>query len=820
MKKIFIVLLSVLAIVGLAGCETTTRPSKSSFEPVPNKVNFIDHRQSSGESLPLGTIEATDVSTPTRVGFKFGGWFTTKRGATWTEPTPVEFPFTASKTTNLYAYWEPLNSALAKWNADETYVSSMSKPPRVVMNPLIYEWSHEDDFIKMLSADLYSTEVDWDLAIAEGIADFPGDFSKFEAQEYSIEALDYHYILVAGAEYPLNQAGETAVVDGKYDRDLAQTMRDTVWRFQIREDLVFQDGTKIDAYTFEYTLKNWIDPEQNNYRANMWYKNAENDNGTPLVGGYEYLNQVQAVLDAEGNQEVDAEGKEVWEPAVVGWEEVGFKVIDKYTFEFHLTESMSLASAVGLGNRIRLVQPQAYARSLDGDGVNSKYGTPNHPYLSYGPYVLASWDANQKIVFNKNYDYVLKHTINYKSHEIQIVDDVDQAMDLFKAGKLSVVGLTKDYYAEFAEDPGVKSSWVNYPQYMIVNLSDSTKSGGHVQQTIVKDERLRQALLYGFDRNYFATNVYAPNTPALLPIPVNAKHYLFDPLYYTQTPQHLALLDELEIDIEAEGYMPTRAVDLFEDAYADWLAVPGNTGPVTLRLVADNDDFSDSLLDFIKGSYETLFTKDGVKRLIVDVHRFDSQGLKAEQESFNFDLTLTALGFGSSTDAFWQYPAIALVPALIGAAGFGLNHPFVGAGDVGQYIYTPIEVDLSYSLEHLENLDPADYEATYALLHDLIDEEGIFRGTAYQMWQALNAAATIYDGGPKEPFPGASHDLSNITAAFERIFFDYVPVVPTVTRSSATIYADNVIIDWPLYSEAFGWGAARYRYMNTDIDFS
>ena len=78
---------------------------------------------------------------------------------------------------------------------------------------------------------------------------------------------------------------------------------------------------------------------------------------------------------------------------------------------------------------------------------------------------------------------------------------------------------------------------------------------------------------------------------------------------------------------------------------------------------------------------------------------------------------------------------------------------------------------------------------------------------------------TPYDGAAAEPFPGATADTWAIIAEFERVFFEYATLVPTVTRSSATVYADNVVITWPAYSSAFGWGAARYRYLNTDPDF-
>src|SRR5690606_38469206 len=98
-------------------------------------------------------------------------------------------------------------------------------------------------------------------------------------------------------------------------------------------------------------------------------------------------------------------------------------------------------------------------------------------------------------------------------------------------------------------------------------------------------------------------------------------------------------------------------------------------------------------------------------------------------------------------------------------------------------------------------------------------EAGIFRGNLLDLAFVVYSEAVPYDATAQEPFPGATQDVWAITAAFENAFLELVPMVPTVTRSSAVIYADNVKILWPDYSSAFGWGSTRYRYLSTDADF-
>ena len=54
----------------------------------------------------------------------------------------------------------------------------------------------------------------------------------------------------------------------------ATQINSTSWTFNIREDLKFEDGTPITASTFEYSLKQYLDPEQNNSRSTTFYQDA------------------------------------------------------------------------------------------------------------------------------------------------------------------------------------------------------------------------------------------------------------------------------------------------------------------------------------------------------------------------------------------------------------------------------------------------------------------------------------------------------------------------------------------------------------------
>jgi oligopeptide transport system substrate-binding protein len=97
---------------------------------------------------------------------------------------------------------------------------------------------------------------------------------------------------------------------------------------------------------------------------------------------------------------------------------------------------------------------------------------------------------------------------------------------------------------------------------------------------------------------------------------------------------------------------------------------------------------------------------------------------------------------------------------------------------------------------------------------------GIYRGSIYALADYVYNESTPWDGSAAEPFPGATEEVWKVTAVFEKAFLAQMPLVPMATLDSAVVYAANVKIEWPAFSSAFGWGAARYRYLTTDADFA
>lgn len=781
-------------------------------------IRFRDHRQNT-TTLVLADSngKVAKPTNPTRDGYRFGGWFTTARGLTWNDTIPFDFTQVVPEGgITLYTYWEPLNSSTHAWSSGETYFSTLSDSTTYVFNPLNYEYSTENDILNLMSTPLYTQEVDWGKAIEEGIADYPGDFSKIGvgAGKYGIDLLKNHYILAGAASYPKNQHGHDLVGDdGRWDPDAAGNFMDTVWTVEIRNDLMFADGRAITVDDYLYSYAQYIDPKQINKRGGTLYPTADRQNGYPIVNARAYFLQEPEEDGVKGE---------------VLFEEVGIKKIDDYTLELTFEYAVGQTSAVGLMNQIRLVHPVKYEESLDQAREKSNYGTALNRYVSYGAYVMRTWDEGAKIILNKNYDYVLKHTINYKSYSYQFTDNVDTNMDLFKDGQLSAVGLIGDYAAEFAEWANKYPTYGGFPFSIDINVTDSL-GGDREAHPLMKDLDFRKALLFGLDRQEFTNTVFAPNTGSIMVWPIEGKQYAGDEFWYKDTPEHKEVLTLLGINEETVGYDPVKAKQHFDLAIARWKAAnPGDKA--SIEFITYNDDLYKKLANYIKQSFEQLFN-DALFEITTDF--IDDTVLMSRIDNREFDMAFDTGGWGFGDASFVYMPLKGLYYTWLFGDDAGANHLDAYDGLEDAVFFK--QIDLSNTLDFLEStkyeqVEDEDtpsgfWDATTSLgaikeLYDhLVENEGKWVGKAIDLFSILVNDNFLYAKN-EEPFAGAVEDLTKITAGFEHLILSYVTVLPVASRTSEIAYAMNVVIEWPEYSYELGWGSARYRYLNTDPDFA
>ncbi len=155
-------------------------------------------------------------------------------------------------------------------DTEATYFTSISET--VNLNPYSETLANANTLYSLLTDSLYIGDYDWDLAIELGLAEEVGDFTN-------TALLPFGYFPRMAVDFPEDVTG-----------------RGTHWRFTLRQDLEFEDGTPINAHTFDYSWRQLLDPMLLNARASNLY-----DTGNlPIVNAESYFRQLVPDVDELG----------------------------------------------------------------------------------------------------------------------------------------------------------------------------------------------------------------------------------------------------------------------------------------------------------------------------------------------------------------------------------------------------------------------------------------------------------------------------------------------------------------------------------------
>lgn len=692
------------------------------------------------------------------------------------------------------------------------------------LNSLTTIQASDSDVYEYLLGSFYETDYDWPTAIEKGIASEVGDFSKIYAdvslksdeKPYSIDDLGYNRILSDAAKFPyaVNAEDDATNADGTLDMEASKTLIDNKWRITLRDDLVFSNGTKIDTSVVEYSIKQYLSPtllaERGNHIYDSDYLNLRN--------AREYYYQLTPDEDGEMPEEV-------------AWEDVGFKVIDDLTFEITMNSRDTQWGVMGSLGVFNLVEPELFESGYNSDKTTTTYGSLDNIPPSYGPYVLESWEQDQKFSFVRNETYHNKDRYAIEKIDGPIIADQSARIDEFKAGNLDVAGVSGVYYPDFVDNPGLYITPSN--QFMRLDFSiDRTRGGkqsGDHESLILKEDDFRQALMVGIDRNAFVQGPVAPAEPLVGYVSNIHRTHEDDPMFYNDTPQHLDLVEELGLD-EDGGYNPVLAKELFDKAY-DNLVEKGeiNDGDkVSVEYAYYDVESNVNIAVWLKGHFEDLFGNDKFewknKGRGQDDHR-------DHIDAGDFDIAFAGLSGGN-------YMTVILFDMVYGAddfysgQGFDIRgteltaevpnmheilsalDPFDEEHEEVEYVYEeePEDADEDWEPKLIDIIvpegmrTPAEQEFI-----DSMDENGVFEGTFLELsnlYQSIDRFNADYDG--------RDDDLRNIVQALEGVMFELIPSVPLFSSIGATVYSDRVNIGAPAWNERMGWGGLRYMTISND----
>lgn len=403
----------------------------------------------------------------------------------------------------------------------------------------------------------------------DGPKDFKGwttSMATFNPHMYTNSKSFYNYGTLVAMMASENQTNELKFVPHHASELPKSEDGGITWTVKLRDNLKWTDGTPINAKTYEYTMKMLLDPKLANKNAAYMFdtcivKNAKN-----------YFTKKAS------------------------WEDVGVKVVDdstlKITLEYASTE---LDFWTTIGTLIWPVHEQIYEKCMNADRTSTTYGTTLDTTPSCGMFKLTEWitDGHDKFERNDDDPLVKEGYVKLDSVNRRYISQNATRAELFFSGELDQHSLTGDDYLKYKNDPRAYKTLS--PNVWGFFLNGASKN------TIMQNQKFRQAIYYGAPREEICENVYKLY-PAAANIIANGI-YVGDPLSGGQLYRDT---DEAKKVAETYKTNQEKAKKLFDEAYAE-----NGSKPVSVEYIYfEGQEDQKRQAEILQETFEKLFGKD------------------------------------------------------------------------------------------------------------------------------------------------------------------------------------------------------------------
>ncbi|MBR0081801.1 MAG: hypothetical protein IJP98_03555 [Clostridia bacterium] len=223
MKKIIALLLAAVMVLGVVACTgntTTTQPATSTTTT---------------------TTTTTDTTKPADTT-------ATVTEPVNNEPTEVKEPDTYTYHTYSSSLGNNWNPHTWETNADDSMLGYISSP-----------------FVTMQAENTEDGIYQWVYEMATEI----NDVTETHQADLTKYAVNLPKKVVE--EEVVNEDGETQVVAKEVEMDVSEVTKGYVFEIKLNPDAKWQDGTPINADSYVYSMQQLLNPEMQNYRANLYY---------------------------------------------------------------------------------------------------------------------------------------------------------------------------------------------------------------------------------------------------------------------------------------------------------------------------------------------------------------------------------------------------------------------------------------------------------------------------------------------------------------------------------------------------------------------
>ncbi|VEU80323.1 ABC transporter substrate-binding protein [Haploplasma axanthum] len=747
-------------------------------------VNVSEETTSALKKVELDQKVSSNLTLPTTVDSVNVNWSSSNTAVISTTGAVTRQEFNTAVKLTATAIKGELQSTREFWvtvfgtDVDLNGVYNASFGEIVTLNPLMSTGNSDSDVYEYLTSTLYSGDYDWEQAIKDGNAAFPGDFSKIKSDRnpngtVDMPSIAYKRTLLMASEFPYAVNKKTRnVVEGTYGTYLnTKSARETIdneWIIELRDDLEFADGTKITADTYEYTFKQYLNGKIANERANYLYT----DDYVPLVNGKEYYD------------------------GVVGWDQVGYEKINDYAFKLYLSSEVTQYEFIGSLSIIYLVHPDSYEKGFLQNGTVNNYGSIQNPLVSYGPYTLSNnYDTTNKFVFTKNEKFVQAWDYSIKTINGPIIKEQKDTINEFKAGNLDVAGVGGEFWDEYQEHKNLYISPSNSFYRIAISLDRSKGNTNKVSAPILAYPEFRKALYLATERNDFANNVQPPSQGALGFLSNIHQVTEWAKQAYASSSIFSQQLTELGLEPEKNGFDSAEAKRLFEEAYTKAVADGKYTQgqKVVVEFLYYDAGSNTRIANWVKAQYESVFGSN----FEIKLNAVSSAELTAQRNIGDFDLVFTGMS-GATFQATFGMGYIFSPSFSTFLSGKGHDVPNL-----------PVEADISNLFDIIGAKAEDKRTASEKKFYDALKaNNGTFKGKFDDLFLLFNNTAEL-----KVEYDGQEEDLTKITAALEKALLEQMIAVPLFSATSAAVYSDRVVRQAHAYHLFLGWGGLSYTYI-------
>ena len=509
------------------------------------------------------------------------------------------------------------NKAWFEQDGNYTYNAYISDTKSMNWNPLCYQVDDEEHFLEYLSIGFYDYQLDDNLSdlkiVPEMATDFPIDVTS-------------SYI------------GKYGITDGEKGK---------AWSITLNENATWENGLKITAEDYVYSMKQLLDPTQHYSGSDLYcggsfsiynasnYLNSlqEGSYETPGALGYKGIQiaideGIIVYLDIEklmGLNAKDAETKisnaaengtlvpitstikirnfnvkegcdgdwvsayDLWmkyqndlevggkyhsyvqiyaqnEYKGLEFEEVGIFAEDDYTLvlvleyellnpDFYLPYYLSKNWLIN-----EELYESCWTKNDDGAKINT-YMTSKTTSISYGPYMLSSFEDDKQIIFTRNKEwygyYDDKHNNQYQTDTLnyQVISNHEDAILAFEKGEIDSVNLNYSEMKNYGNSNNLAYASKSQTTSLIINTKLNllmAKESVGINKRILTVKQFREALSLCINRTIVSSKYALASRPSYALL--SQMHYIIDETGYEDSYRNYEAAKESIVELYGIEY--------------------------------------------------------------------------------------------------------------------------------------------------------------------------------------------------------------------------------------------------------------------------